>query len=277
MKSKLILAAILLAAGGPAIAEKLTNDQVVGLANAGLGDEVVIAKIKASEPDFDLSSEQILSLKARGVSAPIIAAMLDRTTAKAGAPVLSVDSIDPQVPHPSGVYLVDGGKMRRIDATMSNQAKTGGIFGYALTGGIASVSVKASIQNASARVKSSVHKPIFYFFFDESNPGLVQNASAWSAGSAATVTAPSEFSLVRLTAKQDRREARVGSMNIGGAKTGVMDKDRLAFEYELVRPGVYKVMPSSELPTGEYGFIFSIQGGGSGGAMTAKIFDFAVL
>jgi hypothetical protein len=66
-------------------------------------------------------------------------------------------------------------------------------------------------------------------------------------------------------------------MNIGGAKTGVMDKDRLAFDYELVRPGVYRVQPNGDMMPGEYGFIFSIQGGGAGGAMTAKIFDFSVL
>ena len=76
--------------------------------------------------------------------------------------------------------------------------------------------------------------------------------------------------------KSGRREARVGSMNIGGAKSGVMDKDRLAFTYDMVRPGVFRVNPSAALTPGEYGFIYSISGGGAAGAATARIFDFSV-
>jgi hypothetical protein len=75
------------------------------------------------------------------------------------------------VPHPAGVYILDSAhaQMTRIDPTATSQSKTGGIFGYALTGGLASASIKASIQNASARIHSANPRP-FYFFFDRSNP-----------------------------------------------------------------------------------------------------------
>lgn len=59
-------------------------------------------------------------------------------------------------------------------------------------------------------------------------------------------------------------------------KAGVLDKDRLSFEYETVRPGVFKVVPKTELPPGEYGFIYAVNGATAGGAATARIFDFAV-
>lgn len=257
----------------PAAAQSLTLDQVVSLSNAGLGDDAVIAKIKSSQTHIDLTTDQMLSLKSQGVSGPIIAAMLAVPTT-AAAPPMSLDALDPSLPHPSGVYLVGNDKLMRIDATASNQAKTGGIFGYALTGGIASMSVKASINNAQAKVRGTSKRPSFYFFFDEANGD--RSNSAWQAGTAATVTSPSEFSLVRLIEKKGRREARVGSMNIGGAKTGVMDKDRIAFSYELVRPGVYKVTPDTPLEAGEYGFLFSLTGGNGGGALTARVFDFGV-
>ncbi len=265
-----------------AAAETLNNDAVVTLVSAGLGDEAVIAKIKASEHQFDLSTEQLIALKKAGVSGAIIAAMVERTMpSKEAVPArakLSMDSPDPMTPHPSGVYLLNGGdmpRMQRIDATVTNQAKTGGILGYALTGGIASMSIKASIQNESARAKVQERRPAFYFFFDESNPDMVQSSS-WLAGSTSVVTSPNEFTLVRLTKKAGRREARVGSMNIAGGKTGVMDKDRIPFQYEMVRPGVFKVAPDIDLSAGEYGFISSVAGGGQAGAMTARIFDFSV-
>jgi hypothetical protein len=69
----------------------------------------------------------------------------------------------------------------------------------------------------------------------------------------------------------------VGSKNIGGLKSGVMDHDRIPFDYQLVRPGVYRAIPQETLKQGEYGFIYAISGGGAEGAMTARVYDFAVL
>lgn len=265
------IAALAIAMAAGASAETLTKDAIIALSSAGIGDEGIIAKIKASDAKFDLTAEDMIALKNKGVSGPVIAAMLSGGESKP-AP-LSVDSSDPMIAHAPGVYLFAGDKMARIDATVTNQAKTGGIFGYALTGGIASMSVKAAIQNPSARTKAST-SPTFYFFFDESN-GPVQSGT-WLAGTAATVTSPSEFTLIKLMEKEGRREARVGSMNIGGAKTGVMDKDRIPFSYALIRPGVYKVTPDAPLPKGEYGFLYSLTGGATAGAMTARIYDFSV-
>ena len=262
-------------------AQPLTLESIVALNLAGIGDEAIIAKIRSSGARLDLTTDQMLMLKSKGVSGSVIAAMLNSTAEASAKPVaMSIDSPDPMVPHSSGVYLYTTGaagpKMVRIDATVSNQAKTGGIIGYALTGGIASLSVKAVIQNESARVKATGGKPVFYFFFDESNANGSNTSGTWLSGTSATVSAPSEFSLIALLKKKDRREARVGSANIGGVKTGVLDKDRLGFDYEMIRPGVFKVVPTSLLPVGEYGFIYAVNGAASAGAVSARIFDFAV-
>lgn len=284
IKGMMLAAAIVIAT--PVSAETLNNQAVVALTSAGLGDEAIIAKIRASTANYDLSTDQIIALKKQGVSSAVIAAMLTAANptaaaSTAAAPVYSLDSPDPAVPHPSGVYLLADGPapaMRRIDATVSNQAKTGGIIGYALTGGIASASIKASIPGESARTGTSSSTPVFYFFFDEASPASARQTT-WSAGENAAVSSPNEFTLVKLNEKNGHREARVGSMNIGGAKTGVMDKDQIAFDYTMVRPGVFKASPRAALSRGEYGFMFAISGGGrglAGGAMTARIFDFSV-
>jgi hypothetical protein len=263
----------------PAAAETLTNATVIELVRAGIGDDAVIAKIRATEGKYDLGADDLIALKSQGVPSDVIAAMIGASSkANAPAAALSLTSIDPMTPHPSGVYLIDtpANRLARIDPTVSNQAKTGGIFGYALTGGIASVSIKVAIAGESARVVAPTGSPSFYFFFDESNPATSNLSSSWAAGSAQTVTSPGEFTLIRLMEKKGRREARVGSMNIAGAKTGVMDKDRIAFDYEMVRPGVYKITPKQVLQPGQYGFIYAIAGAGTAGAMTARIFDFAI-
>jgi len=259
----------------PAAAEQLTTESIVTLSKTGIGDDAIIAKIRAENVHFNLSVDEMIALKDKGVSSAVIAAMM--TAPKAPEIKMSLDSPDPMVPHPAGVYLFDqlgaDPKMVKMNPTVSNQAKTGGILGYTLTGGIASLSIKAAIPNETARTITG-KKPIFYFFFDQSND--VEASNAWASGANISITSPAEFSLIELMKKKGRREARVGSANLGGAKTGVMDKDRIPFEYTEVRPGVFKVEASNVANPGEYGFIFALGGSGAGGAMTARIFDFSV-
>ncbi|MDK4805406.1 MAG: hypothetical protein OC190_02545 [Novosphingobium aromaticivorans] len=277
-KTVVAMACLAAMAGSQAHAAPLTIDQIIMLTQTGIGDEAVIAKIRNTDTHMDLSVDQMLELKKKGVSSPVLAALLDTGAHAPATPQFSLTSADPAVPHPAGVYILDSAhaQMTRIDPTATSQSKTGGIFGYALTGGLASASIKASIQNASARIHSANPRPTFYFFFDESNPQAAAASSSWASGTAAVVTSPNEFSLVRLTAKSGRREARVGSINIAGAKTGVMDKDRIPFDYQLVRPGVYKIVPTADLAPGEYGFLFALNGNGAGGALNARIFDFSI-
>lgn len=267
------LAAAGLTVAGPAAAEPLSIEKVLELNALQIGDDAIIAKIQSDRTVFDLSTDQIIELRKKGLSSAVVAAMLKTK----GGPKLSLDSPDPMVPHAPGLYILEGdgaaAKMSKMNFTVSSQAKTGGLLGYAFTGGIASMSVKVAIQNETAPIKTSGN-PKFYFFFDGTS---AEGASTtWASGANTFVSSPAEFTLVQLSKKSGRREARVGSMNIAGAKSGVMDKDRLAFRSNEIRPGVYEVTPSAPLQPGEYGFIFSLAGTGSGGAMTARIFDFSV-
>ncbi|AMK17792.1 MULTISPECIES: hypothetical protein [Sphingobium] len=288
MKARKVLVALaMMVAALPvaAKAETLTNDMVVTLVQAGLGDDAVIAKIRASAGHYALSTDDLIALKKRGVPGPVIAAMIESGSqgAVSAKAVFSADSPDPLVPHPSGLYLLSESRMVRIDPTTSNQSKTGGILGYAFTGGIASLSIKAVIPNVTARVRTGRGRPTFYFYFDEATRGLSQAGapSLWLSGPASAITSPNEFTLIRFDVKKDRRETRVGSMNLAGAKAGVMDRDRIAFDYEQVTPGVFKVTPKTDLAAGEYGFLYSVSAGaGPGmwgnGTGSARIFDFAV-
>ena len=191
-------------------AETLTNDMVVSLVQAGLGDDAVIAKIKASAGHYALSTDDLIALKKRGVPGLVIAAMIQSGAegAVSSKAVFSADSPDPLVPRPSGVYLATDARMVRIDPTTSNQSKTGGILGYAFTGGIASLSIKAVIPNITARVRTGRTRPAFYFYFDEATRGLSQSGggSLWLSGPASAITSPNEFSLIRFEVKKDRRE-----------------------------------------------------------------------
>jgi hypothetical protein len=267
--------------------ETLTNDTVIRLLAAGIGEAAVIGKIRASQAAFDLSTDGLIALKGKGVPNAVIAAMLDPAAGPAAPQALSTDAADPMLPHYPGVYVLnaraDDARMTRLNPTASNQVRSSGLIGYAFTMGIAPLDFVASVPSPQARARVQAARPAFYFYFDEAVPrGLAVGAqSIWSTGVGGLTTSPTELSLVRFKVKPTLREARVATANIGGVSSGVMQKDQIAFQTDQVAPGIFKVTPLADLAAGEYGFIQSQGGGGGGGlgaasGITARVFDFGV-
>lgn len=277
-KFRLGIAAIALSLASGAAAETLRNSDVVALLEAGLGEEAVIAKIETSDSNFETDTQTLLALRAQGVPSAVIAAMV-----KGASGTIKYDdaSPDPKVPHTPGFYMLDetssNRRMVKIDPIASTQTKTGGLLGYAFTGGIASASLKAVLPGATAQRQTTKRRPTFYLFFDPSGPS---QSPVFSTGFGNAIISPNELSLVDLMEKKDRREARVGSLNIAGSKTGVMDKDQIPFSYDQVSTYVYSITPDQDLNAGEYGFLFALVGGAgpglSGGVAGARVFDFTV-
>jgi hypothetical protein len=256
--------------------EQLTNDTIITLVKAGLGPETVVAKINAAKGSYDTSTNALIQLKQAGVPDPVIAAMLNRSKSPVltGGAVADNTNPDPMVPHSPGIYMLDpggAGRMTKMDPTVSNQTKTSNIWGYAFSYGLSSAKVKTVIPNATARVQAVNHRPIFYFYFNQSGP--LASMADFSMSFAAMSTSPSEFSLVHFDQKKDHREAAIMSIGLASVKSGVSDKARVPFTYEEAAPGVYKVTLSADLAAGEYGFVASM---GAGTGMVARIFDFSV-
>jgi len=264
--STLVLASAV-ALATPASAETLTNDSVLSLLSAGLGDEVVIAKINSSVTSFDISTDQVIALKGKGVSGPVLAAMISAGSKSNPASIAAaMTSPDPMVSRPSGIYLWGPQKMTRIESTTSRQARTSGMLGAMLTGGLSGMRVKAAINGPSAAISITERTPVFYFYFDQAAQGL------GAAGGA--VTSPNEFSLTKFEVKPDKREAVVGSVGIGGTKMGLRDKDQRQYDVSQIAPGIYKVAVLTPLVPGEYGFVAGA--GGQGANATFRVFDFAI-
>jgi len=55
----------------------LTNDMVIKMAGAKLGDAVILAKIKTSQCNFDTSTDALINLKQAGVSDAVVQAMVE--------------------------------------------------------------------------------------------------------------------------------------------------------------------------------------------------------
>lgn len=271
-------AATLLFTPLPAQAETLRNADVLALLEAGIGEAAVVALIETSDVDFDTGTKTVLELSSQGVPSAVIAAMVraDRSQVE-----LSDSSPDPMAPHFAGFYMMDDwspeARMWKIDPTVSSQTKTGGILGYALTGGIASASLKAVLPGQTAQLQTPRPRPEFYVYLTDSEGA---GSAVFSTGFGSSIQSPNEFSLIALNKKRDRREARVGSLNIAGSKVGVMDRDQISFSYEQLAQGVFRITPDVDLAPGEYGFLFALAGGSgpglSGGVSGARVFDFTV-
>ncbi len=83
MKTTMTTLAALVLMASAALAQAITKDEIIKLSKEGVGEEVIIAKIKMDRPAFVLSADDILDLKKQGVSDKVIAAMIEMKPADA--------------------------------------------------------------------------------------------------------------------------------------------------------------------------------------------------
>jgi len=279
-----------LAAAPEGQGEILTNAAVIELHQLGLGEEVIIEKIKSSTCAFDVSLEGMKALKAAGIPGSIISEMIraskrsrEEAAAAAASTETAADQDDPLAPHEAGIYLyeqTDGvGKMTQLEPTVYTQSKSGGFFKSALTYGIAKVKSKAVLKGAHAQLQIATRKPTFYFYFEVTSSGLSGSGIPYfSAASSAN-----EFVLVKtdVQEKKNARELVVGEFNAFKAEGGVQDEAVRDFTFEKIKPGVYKVVPKADLEPGEYCFFYGGSApvatyGLAGPAGGGKVFDFGI-
>ena len=258
-------------------AEALNNAAVIEMQKLGLGEGVMLEKIRSSKGTYDVSIKGMGELKGAGVTDNVIQAMIAMTSAGqvAGGQMAAGDVNNPNSPHEAGIWIyeeVDGKpKMTMLEPSVYNQVRSG-VALFAAYG--QSANREAVIRSAKANTQTTNRKPVFYFYFERTNGGLSDNYS---------VTSANEFTLAqfKVDAKQNVRKLIVGSFNVyGGSKSGPDEKAVRSFDLEKLASGVYKVTPREDLASGEYGFFY----GGTtsiGPFMVAndnggKIFDFGV-
>lgn len=270
MRTVLRLVACLAVLAGTVVwAETLNNDGVIQLHKLGLGDSVIVEKIKGSTCQFDTSIGALKALKDAGLSDSIIQAMIAAGGSSSGSPAAaSGDPNDPAAPHESGIWLyetVDGKpRMTQMRPSPIDEVKTGSGFGVGWGG---AARTRAVLSGLHASMQLAESQPVFYFYFDKEAEGLS------SAGSSATT--PDDFSLAVMDLHKDRQERRleIGKYTMGGARIGLNKKDIQPLNAEKVADRVYKVTPVNSLKPGEYAFVdlraANITGGG-------KLFDFGI-
>jgi hypothetical protein len=277
----------------PAKAAALTNEDLITLAKAGFGDELLLARIKqAPERSFDLSTKGLLQLKEARISERVMTVMLggpdkeptstpapgsSGTTTPAATPAwrapAPAHATGPEV-RDAGIYWKAADGVVALEPTVFSGGKTGGVLTSGLTMGIKKAKWKAVVRSPRAVTRLTATTPEFYFYFETRGSGLSHTGGVM--GSLMGASSPNEFVLARMTAKDTERELIVGQFGAFGASSGTRSEDTIELAIEKLAAGVYRVAPRGPLPAGEYCFFHAAGASMVAAAGTGKLFDFGV-
>jgi hypothetical protein len=257
------------------LGKRITNKDVIDMTGLGLSDEVIIAKIRSAGAggtlQFDTSVDGLKELKLAKVSDDVIKVMIN--PAPAAAPVVVAATPitnDPNLPPPEvGVYWKNANAFERIEGQAISQAKVGGKAGSMFTYGMRNEHWDAYLNGPQSKNIIQDRLPVFYIYVPD-------GASA------------SDFVLISLEKKGDRREFQIGSFGgITGGKSGVKRDKEVTFTAEHAGIRTYKIKLDAAMKPGEYAFFMGTgqsstmaggQSGGarSGGAAAGRVYDFRI-
>lgn len=239
---------------------KLTNQSILDMVDMGFSDSVIITKIKTSETNFDVSIEALKEFKLKGISDVVIVSIMN------GGKEIEKDN-------KVGIYTKEGDSFKRILPTMFSGSKTS-TLASAFSYGMASAIIKSTMSNKQSTNIINSSLPEFYFFFAESksNDFSISTNNWWFA----SATSPNEFALVKLNVKKNKRELKIGKVNIySGSSMGIDEENIVKFNIETINNRSFKVVPNVQLEAGEYCFFYKgiiPQGGFS----NQSVFDFSI-
>ncbi len=250
-KCTLLLAAILLLSPGLVLAQSnkpLTNDDVVQMVKGGFDESTTVAAIESADTSFDNSVQALMALKAAGVSEKVISAMLAATKKKAeaakpaAAAAAPTPAANPDVPEDMGVYTKLKGALVEVYAEVVSW-KSGGVGKSMLSMGMTKGHVNATVNGPKSKLQLGLPAELVI----KCSEGVT----------------PSEYMLLKLDEKGDRREFRAVTGGVYHSSGGAQ-KDAIKFDFQKIAPRTYKIVLAG-LKKGEYGIL--PPGGGSVGAM----------
>jgi len=217
--------------------QALTIDDIVKMTKAGLSDDIIVQDIRRTGQPFDLTTDQLLQLKAASVSDRVIKAMLDPKSADLAANIPGTSAkqstVDPSLPTEVGVYAKKKGEWVEVLPEVVNW-KTGGVLKSVATAGVVKGDVNGHLNGQNSQ--NSVTTPADFII-------IVPEG-----------TAITEYQLLHLRQNGSNREFRTvtgGVFHVSGGAT----RDLMTFEGKKIAPRTYSVTFAANLSAGEYGFL----------------------
>jgi hypothetical protein len=226
---------------------------VVKMAKAGLGDDVIIAQLAKENAKFDLSVDDLIKLKGAGLSEKVIKAMVSgpSTSAQPSAPA----SATPAPALEIGVLCFRKGEWVEALPEVVNW-KTGGVLKSIASAGIVKGDVNGNIDGAHS--KNSMVSPLQFKIITPEGVAIT------------------EYQLLRLHENKDYREFRTvtgGVMHVKGGAT----RDIIPFESKKITSRVFEILLPNTLGAGEYGFLPPGAFGSASSASIGKMYTFRIV
>jgi hypothetical protein len=258
--------------GAAAAHSGMTAEDVIKLAKAGLGEDIIIEEIRKNHRAFDLSTDQLIALKEANVSDRVVEVMLDPS--KADAPARVAEPATPREPAPAPVAASRIEPARRVvqrepmEAELPSEVgvyakkqgqwvevppeivywKSGGVLKTIATAGIRHGDVNGHIEGPSSR--TSFGNPLEFLIVAPEGAVLA------------------EYQLLRLRVNKDNREFRTITGGFLHAESG-SERDRVTFDGKKIASRMYEVSFPASAGPGEYGLLPPGSSNGSG-----KIYSF---
>ena len=244
--------------------EALTNDSVIKLVQAGLGEELIVGMINSQPGRYALDANSVIALKTAKVSDKVIGAMVAKggsaaaSTPAAPAAVAAPPTADSGEFKEIGVYYKKQGRWNELLPEVVNW-KTGGTIKSLASVGIVKKDVNGNLPGIHSR--NSVTTPLEFVI-------------SMPEGVAIT-----EYQLIRLRPNKDYREFRTVTGGVFNQKSGAM-RDMVPFEGKKLASRQYAVLLPENIGAGDYGFIYLGASGGAGGMTSlamGKMYSFRLM
>ncbi|MBL8230848.1 MAG: hypothetical protein JNL98_20305 [Bryobacterales bacterium] len=233
--------------------ETLNNESIIKLVKSGLGEELILNVIRQQPGNYSMGADDLVSMKAAGVSERIITAMLARGRDGAAAP--KPDSASGKAESRTsitepGIYYKKGNEhFELVSEEVEWEAKSS--VKNIVSAGIIKKDLKGSIAGPSSR--NFLTHPIEVIFSLASGQSI------------------NNFLLLPMKVNKGQRAFMVGPVN---SKSGVA-KGAIPFGVEKVGNNLFRMVLQSPLPPGEYGVLLTSAVGSSTGI--SKMHTFRLL
>ena len=238
----------------PVAPRPLTNDSIVKMSRAGLGDDLILQTIDAQPSRFTTDPDALLALKGDGVSERVIARMV-RKAASPGAVAAPAPISLPEV-NEEGVYFKDKDGHWQEMAVERLRYQSGGWLKSTATYGVIKQDQNGHVDGRSSKL--ALTRPLDILIY------------------APQGTAAEEYEIVRFRVNSNSREFREETGGVFHKSSGAQ-RDDVPFTASKIGPQSYRlVLGPEDLGPGEFGVLPPGVVGQRSATGASKIYTFRI-
>ena len=238
----------------PVQPKPLTNDAIIKLSRAGLGDDLILQTIESQPARYTTDPDSLLALKQAGVSERVIARMVRRAGQPDSEPKPQAVAL-PEV-NEEGVYYKDKDGHWQPLAVERLRYQSGGWLKSTATYGIIKQDQNGHVDGTTSKL--ALTHPIELLIYAPPN------------------TSPDEYEVLRFRVNSKAREFREETGGVIHKSSGAQ-RDDVPFTTSKVGPQSYRIYLTEEPRSGEFAVLPPGVVGQRSATGSSKVYTFHIL